>query len=383
MNKVYGIDPGRSSFTVANLEGETRSFPNTEPGYQSCLSWMAQEPAVVVVEGRGNGVARLCVLLRERGYRVKEMNPVTSGNLSAVMTHDKTDETDAANLAKMGALLEANLSDVEDDYQTLALRDLGRELAGIKRDLNKDLNRFHGFLAITYGPAYKKIFPRITTSLAIAFYEAFPSAAKALEAGIEGLSLFFMEHGGRRYGAKAARKRVEAILEILNSQGHFPVDIHIQALCQKIKRLTGRIHLLMEQKGEVVDQINAMAPEETNLLCSMKGVDKTLAAVITAEIGDIRRFKSSRQLASNSGLTPAKHQSGESSFTKTRPRFNRALKWGFTQLAYLRARYDPEAKEYYQRKLREGKKLFQARTALARNQVDIVWSILTRGTPYV
>lgn len=274
MNKVYGIDPGRSSFTVANLEGETRSFPNTEPGYESCLSWMGQEPVIVVVEGRGNGVARLCVLLRERGYKVKEMNPVTSGNLFAVMTHDKTDETDAANLARLGVLLEANLSDVEDDYQTLALRELGRKLAGIKKGLNKEINRLHRLLAITYGPPYKKIFPRITTSLAIAFYEAFPSAAQALEAGIEGLSLFFMEHGSRRYRAQTARKRVEAILDILNSQSHFPVDIHIQALCQKIKRLTGRIHLLMEQKEEVIDQINAMAPEDTNLLGSMKGVDK-------------------------------------------------------------------------------------------------------------
>ena len=52
-------------------------------------------------------------------------------------------------------------------------------------------------------------------------------------------------------------------------------------------------------------------------------------------------------------------------------------------MAYLMARYDPDAKEYYRRKLREGKKPFQARVALARNQADIVWSVLTRGTPYV
>ena len=132
----------------------------------------------------------------------------------------------------------------------------------------------------------------------------------------------------------------------------------------------------------MIDQINELAPEEVELLCSMKGVNRTLSVVIIAEVGGVERFESSREMASYSGLTPAKHQSGEVSFTKTRQRYNPTLKWAFLLLGSLRARYDPEAKEYYHRKLAEGKKRFQARAATARVQADIIWSILTRGTPY-
>ncbi len=382
MNKVYGIDPGRSSFTVANLGGDTRSFPNTEPGYQSCLSWIGQEPVIVVVEGRGNGVSRLCVLLKERGQKALEVNPMTSGRLSEAMTQDKTDKLDAMNLARIGALMGHELSEVRDDYRTLALREMGRELSGIKKDLNKHLNRLHRLLALTYGPAYRRMFPRISP-LALSFYEAFPSAALALEAGSERIAEFLTEHGGRRYGYQMARKRAEAIMDILNHQDHFPQDIHIQTLCRRIKRLIREIELLREQKEEVIDQINNLAPDEVNLLCSLRGVNRTLAAVIISEIGSIGRFGDSRSLACYAGLTPAQHQSGNTFFTTSRHRCNRILKWAFYHLAMLRIRYDPDAKQYYQRKISEGKKPFQARAAVARVQVGIIWSILTRGTPYV
>lgn len=382
MNKVYGIDTGRSTFTAASAGGESKSFPNTESGYQDFMSWLGTGSKTIVVEGRGNGSARLCVLLRDKGHRVLEINPMTSGRLSEAMSQDKTDELDAVNIARMSLLLEPQLSEVKDDLRSLALRELGRELIGIKRDLNREINRLHRLLSVTYGPSYKKIFGKFN-SLALLFYETFPSAASAREAGTEGLASFFREHGGKRYGSKASRARGARITELLIEGGHFPDDVHIHALCQKVKRLVGRIRLMRAQKEEVIDQINELAPDETKLLCSMKGVNKAIAAVIIAEMGGVERFKSARNMASYAGLIPAKHQSGDVSFSKTRSRFNPTLKWAFLLVGSLRARYDPSARAYYQKKLSEGKKPFQARAATARVQVDIIWSILTRGTPYV
>ena len=105
MSKVYGIDPGRSTFTVARMEGETMSFPNTEPGYRDCLSWIGQEPSVVVVEGRGNGVSRLCVKLVKEGHDVRDINPMTAGKLCKAMDEDKTDENDSVSLAEMASFM--------------------------------------------------------------------------------------------------------------------------------------------------------------------------------------------------------------------------------------------------------------------------------------
>ena len=49
---------------------------------------------------------------------------------------------------------------------------------------------------------------------------------------------------------------------------------------------------------------------EANLLMSMPGIGEFSSLMILAEIGDIRRFESPKQLISYAGLCPGIYQSG-------------------------------------------------------------------------
>lgn len=68
--------------------------------------------------------------------------------------------------------------------------------------------------------------------------------------------------------------------------------------------------------------------------------------------------------------------------TRPRHRYNRHLKRAYLFLAFNQARLNPRAREYYQRKRREGKNHWTALRALARHLCRIVFRMLSRIKPY-
>lgn len=83
-------------------------------------------------------------------------------------------------------------------------------------------------------------------------------------------------------------------------------------------------------------------------LMSIPGIGPINAMCLIAEIGDMTRFKSCKQLASFVGLVPRAHQSGnkdpECSLTY---RSNKYLRTALVESAWMALRYDPALMKYY------------------------------------
>ncbi|RLE14011.1 hypothetical protein DRI96_02075 [Candidatus Aerophobetes bacterium] len=114
------------------------------------------------------------------------------------------------------------------------------------------------------------------------------------------------------------------------------------------------------------------------ILTTIPGVGFITAAEITSGIGNINQFKSADQLVCYCGLIPTSYSSG--TFTSTR---NRMAKRGQTSLAHIfyqtaltSLRCNPVLREYYLKKLSEGKPRKIAVVACARKLVRIVYSML-------
>jgi transposase len=71
-----------------------------------------------------------------------------------------------------------------------------------------------------------------------------------------------------------------------------------------------RVDRLTSDIGELVETV-ALAPL-IKALQSFRGIGVVSSAVIAAEIGDLRRFKTARQLMAFLGLVPSEHSSGQS-----------------------------------------------------------------------
>jgi len=121
------------------------------------------------------------------------------------------------------------------------------------------------------------------------------------------------------------------------------------------------------------------------LLISIPGIGQTIANTLIAEIGDINRFASGKSLVAYAGLDPKVKQSGVSlkHNTKITKRGSPYLRKSVYISAYIAKRHDPELKEYFDKKISEGKRYKEATVATARKILYRVYAVWKRGTPYV
>ena len=117
---------------------------------------------------------------------------------------------------------------------------------------------------------------------------------------------------------------------------------------ESIRSIQAQIRQLDKAIEKVLDGI-------PNTLQSIAGIGPIFCAGILAEIGDIERFKDQASLAKYAGLTWSKHQSGKFHADETNMirSGNRYLRYYLVEAANLVKRYEPEFREYYQKKYHE------------------------------
>jgi len=129
----------------------------------------------------------------------------------------------------------------------------------------------------------------------------------------------------------------------------------------------------------------AVNPKDYELILSIVGIGPTTATSILAEIGDIKRFPSSKQLIAYAGLDPRVKQSGTTlnRNTKLTKRGSPELRRCLFLCANAARRYDPELQVYYQSKRDQGKAYTPSVVAVAQKLTNRVYAVLTRRTPYL
>lgn len=133
-------------------------------------------------------------------------------------------------------------------------------------------------------------------------------------------------------------------------------------------------------------RVNESADKTTKqLLVSIPGIGPTIANTLITEIGNIERFSSGKSLVAYAGLDPKVKQSGVSlkHNTKITKRGSPYLRKAVYISAYIAKRHDPELKEYFDKKIGEGKRYKEATVATARKILYRVYAVWSRGTPYI
>lgn len=121
------------------------------------------------------------------------------------------------------------------------------------------------------------------------------------------------------------------------------------------------------------------------LLCSIKGVGRILAAQLIVHTNNFKSFESWRQFACYSGLAPFEYQSGTSikGRTKIHHIADKKLKRLFNMAALSGIQHDPELKLYYARKVEEGKSKMSVLNAVRCKILSRAFSVINRQSPYV
>lgn len=130
------------------------------------------------------------------------------------------------------------------------------------------------------------------------------------------------------------------------------------------------ILVLEEEIKETTERIIKMAKDipEIKYLDSIPGISTLLACQILAEIGNIERFSKAKALVAFAGLDSSTLESGESrhSSGKISKRGSPYLRYYLFHAARAAIRSDPELREYYLKKEKEGKHYFIRLAAVSR-----------------
>jgi len=121
------------------------------------------------------------------------------------------------------------------------------------------------------------------------------------------------------------------------------------------------------------------------LVTSVKGVGIIIGASLLVYTAGFTAFKSSRQFATYIGLAPFARQSGTSLITPGRVSYlaHKKLKGDISCGAAVATQHDQQLKNYYQRKIEEGKNKFAVQNAIRNKFIHRIFAVVKRGTPYV
>ena len=121
--------------------------------------------------------------------------------------------------------------------------------------------------------------------------------------------------------------------------------------------------------------------EDYMLLRSVPGIGPIVASGILGELGDLRRFKSIKQLAGYVGLAPGIYQSGDTlRHTGMTMRAHRLLRSYFIEASWQAIRTDPVMQRYY--RSHHGKNVKKVIVKVARKLLNRTLAVIKTGTPY-
>lgn len=261
-----------------------------------------------------------------------------------------------------------DLPKVSFSEEKLWLAKLSRLRKKLVKDLNGYLNRLHVALTESYGAVYRRIYRTLWTGKALTFFETYPTINDAL----------------------AHQRKVRKVLgeekwELIRQAGQWGEGFYLELLGREVRSLTRVIRVLQATRKEIDEEIKKIGEknEEVKRLRTFPGIDYLTASTLLSEIGNIERFGSESCLSSYCGVSPVMWQSGTSKIkAKRRKRFSRRLKGALYFISLSQIRINPESRQYYWRKRREGKTHWQAMNALSRQLIKIIYYLLKNKESY-
>jgi transposase len=172
-------------------------------------------------------------------------------------------------------------------------------------------------------------------------------------------------------GGLASEMTVNKAISLLEQ-----VDVTDQVTRQRVviaKELIDDMDRLEAQVKASKKRIRIAVAASDTTLCDIRGIGPIGAAIILGSVGDITRFPTAGHFASYNATAPIEASSDDKRRHRLNPRGNRKLNHVLHIAAVSQLRYPSEGRDYYQKKLAEGKTTKEAIRALKRRISDVVY----------
>ena len=364
------------------LDGNSFNIPNTISGidkFQKKLDKFGLTPdnSLVGMEATGHYWLVLYSWLMESGFNVKVINPlVTDAYRHMLIRKVKNDRIDAevvAAVLRLGEYQETSMA----DNDTLALRQFCRFRFWQVQSCS-DLKRKVIALLDQIFPEYEKLFSDVFGMSSRELLKTYTTPEEIASIHTTKLTNILSKASQGRFGKEKALE-IKAVAK--QSLG---ITLGVDAFAFQLRQIIDQINFVEEQINNLDREIEAYMESLQSPVTTIPGVGPVYGAVILAEIGDISRFPSGKQIVSYAGLDATVKESGEfkgqrSSISKRESPYLRRALWG---AAFVASRSDPELKDYYEQLRARGKHHNVAVGAVARKLCYLLFAVLTENRPY-
>ena len=384
MYKYYlGIDVSKQKCDTVIFSSSTSEFlnelkvTNNMDGVfklKSMLDSISKANLLIIMESTAHYHQLFADMFSQNGFNINIINPIITSKVhKSNIRKTKNDKIDAKIIAKIGFTeqLLPNYS-YNETYSNLKKLTRARKRKVSKRSRTKiQLRTELDYLAPDFSSLFSDIFSTSSLYLLNKYLlsELLTMSNNKMVKEISKVSK-----------GKHKLSKVEEIKKCLK-QNRLQIEsspiqcLELNLLAKEITFYTSQIELY---DSKIINE----SLECDNLL-TVPGIGKLNATIIICELGDIKTFKSPKQVVAYAGLDSSTYQSGNISCN------GRISKRGSPQLRnalYLSANaamlHSKEWRELYDKHRSNGKHHYVALNAMARKLLHVIWGIYKTDTPY-
>ncbi|MFO7867915.1 MAG: IS110 family transposase [Bacteroidales bacterium] len=151
-----------------------------------------------------------------------------------------------------------------------------------------------------------------------------------------------------------------------------------------LKNLNANLKKIEERLTTIIKE-DPVIEKNFNLISTIPGIGKQTAIYLLLVTKNFTAFNNARQLACYAGIAPFPYQSGSSinGRTKVNNLADKKLKSLLNMCALSANKYDFELKQYYEKKVNEGKNKMLVLNNIRNKLLTRVFAVINRQQPYV
>lgn len=392
---VVGVDIGsETNFARAfNWRGQEVSkkvfrFSNSLEGFQTFMEYLKHhmesakcERVIVGCEPTGHYWFNLAGYLKQAGISLALVNPYHVKQIKELDDNSpkKTDLKDPKTIAKL--VVDGRYSYPylpEGIYADLREAVYSREL--VVKELNACTNRIKRWLKIFF-PEYLKVYKVFSAESGLLVLETAPLPQDVKQLGAEGVNRIWREKKLRGVGMKRATTLVEAAHNSIGLSGGECARTELQLLLEDYRAKKSQL----ERITAILEAETRKVPNAEKLL-AIKGVGLITVAGFLAEVGDVRRFDSPKQIQKLAGLelkesSSSKHRGRSSISKRGRKRLRKILFQVMLPMIQNNAEFH-EIYQYFTMRQQNPLKGKQAIVAAGCKLIRVFYAILKNGVEY-
>lgn len=373
-----GIEFGRVFSFGSNREG----FDQFSARVSKLMTDNGKTTVIIGAEPTGHYWFTFGAYLKEKGVRLVFVNPMHVKRTKEIDDNraGKSDHKDPKTIAQLvigGRYLEPYIP--EDTYAELRVANNNRiritaEMVAIENQLKRWFS--------IYFPEYKLVFGDWACASSLIVLQNVPLPQDVVKLEAVGINALWREQKLRAVGIGRATRLYEAAKTSVGvTEGVNAARCELQMLLDDYLFKQAQLEKMMM----ILETLIIQLPYAEKLL-AIKGIGLLTVAGFFAEVGDLRRFKSPKQIQKLAGLAIAENSSGKyKGQTRISKRGRKLLRYTLFQAVMSLIRHQSgfaALHKYYKTRERNPLKGKQSKVALCCKLIRIFWVITTKGKDF-